>query len=92
MTHGIATGLWRLRGLRGFATRLGLMALLVVGVAACSSDGGFNPWVARGDACVRESSEGPTRRVTNYTDNELCGRTVKHRSKDYLRVEQPQSK
>jgi hypothetical protein len=46
-------------------------------------------WVARGDTCVRESEDGPTRRVINYVDPELCGRHVRHRSPVYVRVLPP---
>lgn len=51
--------------------------------------GGFGPWVAKDDACVRESKDGPKLRVINRTDHELCGREVGSRHPVYLRVERP---
>ena len=71
--------------------------LLGVGLAGCGGNSGSvevlddsgEPWVLRGSACVRESEEGPMRRVINRVDPELCGRRVKTRSEVYVRVLPP---
>ncbi|MBI3994234.1 MAG: hypothetical protein HY342_13250 [Candidatus Lambdaproteobacteria bacterium] len=68
------------------------MALCSLALAGCGGGYAAQPWVARGDSCVRESGEGPLRRVTNRTDNELCDRKVKHRHQAYLRVERPETR
>ena len=40
-------------------------------------------------SCVREAPEGPTRRIINYVDPELCGRSLRRRSSIYVRVLPP---
>jgi hypothetical protein len=64
-----------------------LLAGLVAQLAGCASSEG--QWVRRDDSCVREAPEGPTRRVINYVDPELCGRSLRYRSKVYVRVVPP---
>ena len=67
------------------------VALSGLGLAGCGGGYAEQPWVVRDDTCVRESNEGPLRRVINRTDNELCDRKVKHRHEVYLRVERPET-
>jgi hypothetical protein len=79
---------------------LGAMLALWVAaplLAACGGgsqpqimDGSGEEWRVQGNHCVRENDDGgPVRRVVNRVDPELCGRTVKVRSRDYVRVVPP---
>ena len=75
---------------------LGMLVVLVL--VACSGgepewvvlDNSEDPWVRVENHCVRESTEGAMRRVINRTDPELCGRMVKNRPSDYVRIGPPQ--
>ncbi|MBI4082738.1 MAG: hypothetical protein HY423_09020 [Candidatus Lambdaproteobacteria bacterium] len=60
-------------------------ASVLVALAGCAT------WKPVGAACVRESRDPELRRVVNYTDPELCGRTVKERSSVHLRVPAPKA-
>ena len=76
-----------------------LLLILLFGIGLCGCGGNSGnvevmddsgePWVMRGDTCVRESEEGPLRRVINRVDPELCGRKLKTRSDVYVRVLPP---
>lgn len=86
---GGASGRWRGAGIAA-------AALLLLLLGACSGkdapeirDESGLAWVARGSRCVRESEEGPVRRVINRTDPELCGIVVKRRPSVYVRVVPP---
>jgi hypothetical protein len=87
---------WRLAALR--LAQVCVAAGLFVLLAACGSKGvkvmddSGEPWLAKGDACVRQSEDGATRRVINRADPELCGRSLKHRPLDYVRVIPPPGK
>ena len=75
--------------------RVCAVAGLCLLLAACGGKGAQivddsgETWVARGGACVRQSEDGPVRRVINRADPELCGRSLKHRSLEYVRVIPP---
>ncbi len=83
------------------AMALGAALLALAGLAGCGSagpgdgaepvilDNSEDPWMARDGACVRESTEGPLRRVVNRADPELCGRAPRHRPADFVRVLAP---
>lgn len=45
-----------------------------------------NSWSRSETVCVRSTEEGPERRVVNYVDPELCGRSEKQRSPDRVRA------
>jgi hypothetical protein len=70
------------------ALALSAAALAVWLLAACSG----TPWkegqpnARLGENCVRASTKGPLKRVTNYADPELCGRIVAHRSPYHVRT------
>ncbi len=80
----------------GLAISLGLL------LGGCGNGGGpgfaFEPaavsdaknaWLPGEQACVLTRSERPVVRVVNFSDPELCGRFVKARGPNYLRVPRP---
>ena len=80
----------------GLAISLGLL------LGGCGNGGGpgvaFQPavvsearraWLPGDRACVLTRSERPLARVVNFSDPELCGRFVKTRGPNYLRVPRP---
>lgn len=53
-------------------------------------DNSGEPWEMVDGNCVREAEEGPVRRVINRSDPELCGRAIKNRPPDYIRIQRPE--
>jgi len=86
--HGGRAGALRLARVCAVA---GLCLLLAAcgGKGAQIVDDSGETWLARGNDCVRQSEEGPVRRVINRADPELCSRSLKHRSLEYVRVIPP---
>ncbi len=68
---------------------------LAVFLSSCGNSGpeiadtSGEEWRLSKSYCMRESEEGPLRRVINRTDPELCGRRVRHRSPEYVRILPP---
>lgn len=77
------------------AIALVAVLLLAVFLSSCSNGGpeiadtSGEEWRLSNSYCMRESEEGPLRRVINRTDPELCGRRVRHRSPEYVRILPP---
>ncbi len=85
-----------MRGRWGAGSLLALWMGLAL--AACAGNGAVQivdtsgeEWMMREDHCLRESLEGPMRRVINRVDPELCGRSVRPRSPVYVRILPPLS-
>jgi hypothetical protein len=80
-----ARGRARLSGFIRLLAAVGVLAML----AGCSI---YRDWRVGADDpkldgnCVRDVKHGPTARVINYADPELCDRDVAHRGPDHVRT------
>jgi hypothetical protein len=74
---------------------LASVLLLAVFLLSCGNNGpeiadtSGEEWRPSNGYCMRESEEGPLRRVINRTDPELCGRRVRHRPPEFVRISPP---